>query len=101
MVTVPDAEGVNVTVQLAVAPAPATSVQLGALNVPAAPLLVKLTLPDGEVAVPVALSVTVAVHVLAWPMLTGDVQEMPVVVPLGFTVMLPEPELVACVASPP
>jgi hypothetical protein len=61
IVVTPAALGVNVTEQV---PA-ADKVQLGALKVPAAPVEVKLTVPEGVVAPAPLVSVTVAVHVEA------------------------------------
>jgi hypothetical protein len=58
MTAVPAALGVNVTEQV-----PATSVQLGALKVPARPLAVNPTDPAGVVAPAPLVSATVAVHV--------------------------------------
>jgi hypothetical protein len=60
MTAVPAALGVKVTEH-----APVTSVQLGALNVPARPLAVKPTEPAGVVAPAPLVSATVAVHVEA------------------------------------
>jgi hypothetical protein len=60
IVSTPVADGVNMTEQVAVAPVP-LRVQLVALNDPA-PLLVKLTVLLGVIAVPGEVSVTVAVH---------------------------------------
>lgn len=62
---VPVALGVNVTVQVAVAPVPA-SVQGDPVKVPAAPVLVNVTVPVGVIAVPADVSVTVAVQVVGW-----------------------------------
>ncbi len=59
MVAVPVVLIVKVTEQVPVA----DRVQLGALNVPAAPVLVKLTAPEGVVAPAPLVSVTVAVQV--------------------------------------
>ncbi len=42
---------------------PAVSVQLAGVNVPVTPVCVKLTVPVGVLAVPAAVSATVAVHV--------------------------------------
>jgi hypothetical protein len=61
MTAVPAALGVNVTEQVL-----ATSVQLGALNVPVRPLAVNPTEPTGAVAPAPLVSATVAVHVEAW-----------------------------------
>jgi len=96
-VAVPVADGVNVTEQL-----PLTNVQLGALNVPAAPLLVKLTVPVGAMIVPGEVSVTVTVQVEAWATATvlGE-QTTAVLVFRLLTVTLAEPELPRWVASPP
>ena len=77
---VPVAEGVKLTEHDAVAPEPGTSEQVLALNEPATPLLVKLTVPDGDVAPELAVSVTVTVHELAWATTTGELQVTDVVV---------------------
>src|SRR5437867_4167615 len=59
---------VKLAEHVAVAPLP-LSVQLVLVGVTPAPLAVRLTLPDGVLAVPVGdVSLTVTVHVLAWPM---------------------------------
>jgi len=65
------------------------------------PLLVKLTVPVGALAVPTDVSVTVPVHVVGE--LTGieaGVQLTAVVVVRLLTVRTVVPELVACVPSP-
>jgi len=95
-VTAPVAVPVNVTEQV-----PATSVHVAALNEPAAPVLDHVTVPVGTVAVPVEVSVTVAVHVEACETTTGEVHETAVAVVLRLTVIELVPELVACVVSPP
>ena len=75
--------------------------QVVALKVPV-PLLVQETVPVGVIAVPAAVSATVAVQVLGWFTITvGGEQFMVVVVVRRFTVMAVFPELVAWVASPP
>ena len=67
---VPEAEGVNVTLQL-----PATRVHgFGVPRVPVPDTIANSTVPAGVLAVPAAVSVTVAVHVEAWLMKTGVVQ---------------------------
>ena len=53
-----------------------------------------MTVPDGVLAVPVDVSATVAVHVEAWPMSTGVVQESVVDEVLGLTVIDVVPLLV-------
>ncbi len=78
-VAVPAALPVKVTEHDADDPVP-DSVQLVGLNVPAAPVSVKLTVPVGVVGV-VEVSVTVAVHVEPWAMKTGLVHATAVVVP--------------------
>jgi len=65
MVAVPVAVAVNVTVQLADAPEP-DRVQVGALKLPVTPATDQVTVPVGVVGVPL-VSVTVAVHDVAWP----------------------------------
>jgi hypothetical protein len=69
MSAVPVAVAVNVTEQL-----PETRVQVVELNEPAGPVLVKVTVPVGEIAVEGEVSVTVAVQVDAWLATTGVVQ---------------------------
>ena len=66
------------------------------------PLLVKLTVPVGVDAVPLSVSVTVAVQVVG--LLTGSglgVQLTPVVVVRAPTVSINAPLLVLCALSPP
>ena len=70
------------------------------VNVPVR-LEVNATVPVGVLAVPMAVSVTVAVHVPATPTLNVDGHTSVVVVVLGLTVTLAEPVLVAWFASPP
>ncbi len=70
MLAVPDDVGVKPTPHEAVPTAPATRVQLGRLNDPVTPLLAKVTVPVGVVGV-ADVSVTVAVHVVAWFITTG------------------------------
>ena len=87
MVAVPDAVSVNVTLQL-----PLASVQLGALNVPAAPDDVKLTVPAGVDDPAQLVSATVAVHVEGWLIATvPGLQTMVVEVVLKVPVTLPLP----------
>ena len=81
---VPAAVPVNVTLQL-----PETNVH--GLGVPSAPvplIIANRTVPAGVLAVPAAVSVTVAVHVEAWPMKTGVVHDTAVAVVLRFTVIV-------------
>ena len=86
-VRVPAAVGVTLTEQVADAPVPA-SVQV--------PPGVKVTVPVGVEVVPVAVSVTVAVHEVAWLMKTVEgVHATVVVVVLLLTVTLALPVLVA------
>ena len=69
-VAVPLAEGVNVTLQL-----PETRVHgFGVPRLPVPLTIANRTVPAGVLAVPAAVSVTVAVHVEAWLMKTGVVQ---------------------------
>ena len=65
-VTVPNDCGVNVVPQLA-----DVSVQLPEVGVTDPPAAVNVTTPPGVEIVPGEVSVTVAVHVVAWPTLTG------------------------------
>jgi len=69
-------------------------------------LLVNVTLPVGARTEVRSVSLTVAVHVVGWPTLTGDgVQETAVWVasgpPAPLTASVPAPELDACAESPP
>ncbi len=79
----------NVTEQV-----PAARVHDAALKLPAAPVLVKPTVPVGTLVVPAEVSATVAVHVEATPTTTGLVQDMVVDVVRGLTVIEPVPVLV-------
>lgn len=69
IVVLPAALGVNITKQDAVAPVP-VRLHVPALNVPAVPLCVNVTVPVGVVGVKV--SVTVAVQLAAWPTTTVE-----------------------------
>ena len=90
-------DGVYVTEQL---PLP-FNVQVAELNAPAA-LLDQLIVPDGVDAVPAAVSVTVAVHVVAVPTATdGGLHTTAVDVDRAVAETEPVPELVSCNASPP
>ncbi len=89
-ITVPVAVAVNVTEHV-----PAASVQLAALNEPAAPVEVNATVPVGTLEIPAEVSATVAVQVDATPTTTGLVQDIVVEVVRGLTVIDPVPELVA------
>jgi len=94
---------VKVTWQVAVPRVPATRLHGLPVKVPAAPVLVKVTVPVGVIRVPgfVAGSFTVAVHVVAWPgdMLVGE-QLTVVVVDRGLTTILVVPLLAAWEMSP-
>ncbi len=95
-VVVPVADGVNVTEHV-----PATRAQLAALNDPAAPVELKLTVPVGVLVVGGEVSATVAVHVEAWLTKTGEVHETVVDVDLVVTVTVVLPELPEWPESPP
>ena len=82
--SVPAVVGMMLTKQVAVDPEP-PSVHV--------PLGVNVTAPVGVIAVPTEVSVTVAVHVVAWLITTGDVQDTAVVVLRLFTVTVVLPEL--------
>jgi hypothetical protein len=84
---------VYVTEHVADAPVPANVHGL-VVKVPV-PLEVKLTVPAGVLAVPAAVSVTVAVHVPACPTLNVVGQAIVVVVVLRLTVTVVDPLLVA------
>lgn len=93
---VPTALGVNVTEQV-----PADNVQLAELKVPAAPALVKATVPVGVMAVPGEVSVTVAVHVVGWLIATVEGEHTTVVeVVRSVTVIVVVPELARWFVSP-
>lgn len=95
MTAVPEALGVNVAEQVAVTPVP-DRVHGEPAKVPGAPVLVKATVPVGVLVVPTSVSVTVAVHVDACPMLTLEgVHTIPVDVARLLTVTLVLPLLVA------
>ena len=84
---VPETVGVVLTEHVAIAPVP------DSVHVPPG---VNVTVPLGVEAVPAAVSVTVAVHVVAWPITTVDgLQATVVVVVLRFTVTVADPVLVA------
>ena len=86
MLWLPPCEGVNVTEHVAELPVP-LSEQLVALKVPLLSLFQPLTVPVGMLFVPLDVSVTVAVHVVGWPTVTGfGEQEMEVVVSRLLTV---------------
>ncbi len=92
----PEAEGVNVTLQL-----PLERVQLEGLKLPEPVATVKLTEPAGVVAPEPAVSDTVAVHVEPWFADTGLVQETAVPVDRRLIVIEAVPELVEWLESPP
>jgi hypothetical protein len=89
---------VKVAWQLAVPRVPAIRLHGLPVKVPAAPVPVKVTVPVGVICVPglLAGSLTVAVHVVAWPgeMLVGE-QLTVVVVGRVLTTILVVPLLVA------
>src|SRR5688572_1102750 len=100
MVWAPLTLGVNVTEQVAAAPLP-LSVHGLSVKVPAK-LLVQLTSPVGMLFVPALVSVTVAVHVVAFSTGTGfGVQVTVVLVARLVTVSVAVPLLRLCVGSPP
>ncbi len=71
------------------------------VNVPV-PLVPRLTLPPGVIAVPGELSVTVAVHNVVCPMVTVDCVQLTLVVVVRLvTVTLACPELIEWFVSPP
>ena len=73
----------------------------GEVRIEPVPLLVIVTAPDGVIAVPASVSVTVAVQIVAEPTMTGlGTQAIVVVVILLATVTVVLPELVAWVGSP-
>ena len=87
------------TEQLAEVPVP-ERVQLELLKVPA-PLLVKLTVPEGVLWVPTSVSLTVEVQVVEAPRGTVAGEQLTVVlVERALTVTVVVPELPECAASP-
>lgn len=97
---VPDADGVNVTPQLAVEDVLDRKVQLVELKLPETPLVnVNPTEPEGVVAPTEDVSVTVAVHVEGWFTTTGVEQETLVPVECCPGVRTRKPELARCVES--
>ena len=94
---------VKVAWQLAVPRVPAIRLQGLPVKAPAAPVLVKVTVPVGVICVPglLAGSLTVAVHVVAWPgeMLVGE-QLIVVVVGRVLTTILVVPLLKLWAESP-
>jgi hypothetical protein len=90
---VPAADGVTLTEHVAEVPVPAS------VHVPPG---VKVTVPDGVIAVPADVSVTVAVQLVAWLMTTVEgVQTTDVVVDRRVTVTLVAPVFPTWFASPP
>ncbi len=77
------------------------SVQVGALNVPPAPPSLHDTVPVGVDGVPVLVSVTVAVTVIAFPIVTDELLgAITVLVVRKVTVRVDVPELPPCAESP-
>ncbi len=71
------------------------------VNVPV-PLLVRVTVPPGVIAVPAAVSVMVTVQLVElFTTIVVGWHEMVVVVPRSVTVMVVVPELMSWLASPP
>jgi len=90
---------VNVEVQVAEAVVPA---RVHVVNVPVTPVWLRVTVPVGVRNVPaVEVSVTVTLHVEAWPTTIGVVQLIAVVVVRGLTRMLAVPLLPVWLVSPP
>ena len=87
----PVVEAVNVEEQVAVAPVP-DRVQV--VNVPVTPVSAIVTVPDGVIAVPGDVSVTVTLQAEPWLITTGEAQVTAVVVVLGLTTILAVPWLV-------
>ncbi len=70
------------------------SVQLGGVKLPFGRLVLKLTLPDGVMNVPGDVSVTVAVHVVTWLIVTLAGEQAMTVEVLRFVTVTDEaPEL--------
>jgi hypothetical protein len=68
---VPAVEAVNVEEHVAVAPVPD---RVHVVNVPVTPVSAIVTVPDGVIAVPGEVSVTVTLQVEPWLITTGEVQ---------------------------
>ena len=93
IVAVPAVEAVNVLVHVAV-PTVVPAANVHVVNVPVTPDRVKLTDPVGVLTVPAAVSVTVAVQLVAWLTKTGEgVHATVVVVGLLLTVTFALPLL--------
>jgi len=97
-VAVPLADGVNVIEQV-----PLTKVHVGALKLPADPVLDQVIVPVGVEIVPGDVSVTVAEHVAGVPIVPVGGQVTTVLVDLLFTVivLLGVAAPAACIVSPP
>ncbi len=99
ILAVPEAEGVNVTPQLATPRLTALTEQVVELKpgAPGAKDVLNVTVPVGVTAVPEAMSDTVAVQVDAWFTNTVPGEQLIAVVvvrrPRAVTVMMKEPEL--------
>ena len=87
----------NVEVQVADAVVPA---RVHVVKEPVTPVSLRATVPVGVMKVPTELAVTVTLHVEAWLMTTGVVQDTVVVVARLLTTMLVVPLLDAWVVSP-
>ena len=92
--------GVYVIEHVAEAVVPESTQEPLKLKVPAVEFVVSANVPVGEMKVPSEVSVTVTLHVEACPALTGDEQEIVVVVVRLFTVMVAVPLLTAWEESP-
>lgn len=82
---------------VAVAPVPD---RVHAENVSVTPASAIVTVPNGVIAVPGDVSVTVTLQAEPWLITTGESQVTVVVVALGLTTMLAVPLLTLCVVSP-
>ena len=80
---------------VAVAPVPA---RVQVVNEPVTPVSAIVTVPDGVMAVPGDVSVTVTLQAEPWLMTTGEAQVTAVVVILTLTSMLAVPWLVVWLA---
>ena len=94
---VPEVDAVKVEEHVAVVPVPES---VHVVNVPVTPVSVRDTVPDGVVAVPGDVSVTVTVQADPWLTTTGVAQLTEVVVVLRVTVSANVPELVLWLVSP-
>src|SRR2546427_12815119 len=100
MVPVPMLVGVNVRVHVAVS-AVVPALRVHVVNAPVAPLIAKVSIPVGVLVGPGDVSVTITVQALPWPITTGDVHDIAVLVARNVTVIVVVPPLPLWLVSPP